>query len=261
MPDSNSGHSSIPHAVVMEGPPRLMVVKGNLNSGHGNISFDGNVRVEGNDFLDYVDIIKNGKRLERISAPFLPVPPSSERIRAKVRFEWGWGRKDDFTRWEGSLGLSDGRIISITPCFRGLQVTSPQKGLHEKTMVSRILEKSETGCAFDSFTIGNPNTLTPTTCSIVLDLEMGKQDIIRARVNGKTFEHRLGELLEGARSHFLEGWLSEAVCFHRAAPETGFVLEKALTDDLPENQTDYYYVRARQRNHQWAWSSPVWVQV
>ena len=217
------------------------------------------LKVEGNDFLDYLDIIKNGRRMARVSAPFRPEIPAKECIRAKVRFEWGWGRKDEFTRWEGSLELTDGRLLAVTPCFRGLQVTSPQKGLQEKTMVSRLLERSETGCAFDSSTIGNPNTLTPTTCSVVLDVEMRKNDAIRARVNGRTFEHRLEELLEGARSHFMEGWLSEAVSFHRAVPESGFLLEKELADSSPERSTDYYYVRVRQRNNQWAWSSPIWI--
>ncbi|MEA1996586.1 MAG: Tat pathway signal sequence, partial [Gemmatimonadota bacterium] len=162
--------------------------------------------------------------------------------------------------WQGALELCGGKLLSATPCFRGLQVTSPQKGLDEKTMVSRMLEVSETGCSFHSYTVGNPNTLTPTTCSVVLDLEMGRQDVLRARVNGRVFEHRLGELLEGARSHFMEGWLSEAVCFHRAVPEAGFLLERELADNTPERETDYYYLRARQRNDQWAWSSPVWVR-
>ncbi|MEA1997255.1 MAG: Tat pathway signal sequence, partial [Gemmatimonadota bacterium] len=108
------------------------------------------LKVEGGDFLDYVDIIKNGRRLLRLSAPFKPEAPQGKSVRAKVRFEWGWGRKDEFTEWQGALELSGVKLLSATPCFRGLQVTSPQKGLDEKTMVSRMLEVSETGCSFHS---------------------------------------------------------------------------------------------------------------
>jgi hypothetical protein len=218
------------------------------------------LKVEGNDFLDYLELIKNGKRILRLDAPYAPAIPRGDRIRAKVRFEWGWGRKTEYTHWEGAVELTGGRVLSVTPCFRGLQATSPLKGIQGKTMVSRLPERSETGCVIDSYTIGNPNTVTPTTCSVVLDVEMGKKDIIRATVNGKKFEHRLEELLEGTRSHFMEGWLSEAVSFHRAVPETGYLLEKELTDDSPERTTDYYYLRVRQKNNQWAWSSPIWVR-
>ncbi|HUU28444.1 MAG TPA: Tat pathway signal sequence [archaeon] len=219
------------------------------------------LKVEGNDILDYVQIVKNGRRIEQFNGPFLPEMPEGDLIRAKVRIEWGWGKDEDvFTEWNGALEITDGRILEITPCFRGLPVTAPQKGLEHKTMVNRILEKSSESCTFHSYTIKNPNTLTPTTNSIVLDVEMPKRASIRARVNGKVFEHTMAELLEGARSHFLIGWLSEAISFHRAIPESGFIMEKALVDRQPENETDYYYARVRQRNNQWAWSSPIWVQ-
>jgi len=218
------------------------------------------LKVEGNDFIDYVDVIKNGRRISRVSGEFLPRAPKAERIRAKVRLEWGWNKDEGVpTEWNGTVELTDGRIISITPCFRGLPLTAPQKGLEHKTLVSRILEKDAQSCSFHSFTTKNPNTLTPTTDSIVLEVEMPKKASIRAKMNGKVFEHTLAELLEGTRSHFVVGWLSEAVSFHRAVPVSGFLVEKVLVDDQPENQTDYYYVRVRQRNNQWAWSSPIWV--
>ena len=81
-----------------------------------------------------------------------------------------------------------------------------------------------------------------------------------AEVNGQKFSYTLEELLEGSKAHFMRGWLSEAVQFHRAAPETTFAVGEVLTDNAPEKATDYYYVRVRQRNGQWAWSSPIWVE-
>jgi hypothetical protein len=216
--------------------------------------------VEGNDLIDYIEIIKNGRRLERINGPFLPEMPKENRVRAKVRVEWGWNKEEGYTEWEGSLELTDGEILSVTPCFRGLPVTSPQTGLEHQTRVSRILTQDRQGCSFHSFTTKNPNTLTPTTNSVVLDLEMPRQGSIRARVNGRLYKHTLAEVFEGARSHFLRGWLSEAISFHRAIPESGFLFESTVTDSKPENETDYYYVRVRERNHQWAWSSPIWVR-
>ncbi|MDP7421843.1 MAG: FapA family protein [bacterium] len=48
MTDSSSGHSSIKHAVITAGPPKLMVVQGDVLSEHGTVHFDGNIKVEGN---------------------------------------------------------------------------------------------------------------------------------------------------------------------------------------------------------------------
>lgn len=93
------------------------------------------LRAEGNDLIDYVEIIKNGRRLERMNGPFLPEVPGGDHVRAKVRVEWGWNKDEGYTEWEGSLELTDGAILSATPCFRGLPVTSPQTGLEHETRV------------------------------------------------------------------------------------------------------------------------------
>ena len=33
-----------------------------------------------------------------------------------------------------------------------------------------------------------------------------------------------------------------------------------MTDEVAERDTDYYYARVRQRDGQWAWTSPIWVE-
>ena len=91
-------------------------------------------------------------------------------------------------------------------------------------------------------------------------MRVDRKDAIRATVKGQVFEHRLGELLEGARSHFMEGCLSEAVSFHRVAVKRGYLTETMIANQTQEKETDYYYLRARQKNNQWAWSSPIWVK-
>ena len=83
---------------------------------------------------------------------------------------------------------------------------------------------------------------------------------ITADFNGKTFGHSLSELLEGSRTHFMRGWLSEAILFNRAMPESCYTVEHYMEDDSPELDTDYYYVRVRQKDQQWLWTSPRWVE-
>ena len=89
---------------------------------------------------------------------------------------------------------------------------------------------------------------------------MPRNASIKAKVNGRVFEHTLAELLEGQRSHLVRGYLDVAVSFHRAVPEEAFTINAGYVDSKRENSTDYYYLCVRQKNNQWAWSSPIWVK-
>jgi hypothetical protein len=230
-------------------------------SGKREIAFS----VRGEDFLDYVDVVKNDKVIGRFQPPFDIPRPGSSLVRAKIRLQWGWGQKDRLTGWEGTLRLADGRLLGATPCFRAQPSEGDDKGREMGaldrggTLISRITDQDESGLAFSSYSYGNPSPLTPINNSMVLDVEMPRDAAIRAKVNGREFEHTLAELLEGQRSHLVGGYLDVAVSFFHAAPEAAFTLEGGMVDDGPENKTDYYYLCARQRNDQWAWSSPIWV--
>lgn len=216
----------------------------------------------GEDLIDYVDLIKNNRVIKRFNPQFA-IPKSIDAIRAKLRFEWGWGVKNMYREWEGILSVSDGRIRSVTPCFRDQRRASASPIWQEKTdsksYISRITGQDETTCSFHSHSFGNPTPLTPINNSVVLDLEMPLKASVKASVNGKKFEHTLSELLEGQRSHLAGGYLDLAVSFHRAVPESAFTLFNQFIDSKPENPTDYYYLCVRQKNNQWAWSSPIWI--
>ncbi len=222
------------------------------------------VQVEGHNFIDYVDIIKNGKRLARVSGPFLDEKIEDEVIRAKVKIEFGWNRFEEPVQWLGNLSISEGTINEVIPCFRGAAFTAPVKNkigvtdLH-KTLVNKVLDKSEQEVGLEMYTVKNPNTLTPATQAVILDVTMPKSGKITADFNGKQFSYTLDELLHGTKSNFMIGWLSEAIQFHRAAPEKAFTIDYAIEDNKAEKDTDYYYVRVRQRDNNWAFSSAIWV--
>lgn len=109
------------------------------------------------------------------------------------------------------------------------------------------------------FTTKNPNTLTAATQAVILDVTMPRNAKLTANFNGKTFSYTMDQLLRGTYSNFMIGWLSEAIQFHRAATEEVYKIEYTMTDDAPEKDTDYYYVRVRQRDNNWAFSSAIWV--
>ena len=175
--------------------------------------------------------------------------------------EFGWNREEEYVHWQGLLSLDKGRINAVEPCFRGAAFTSPQPGEPEfKTRVNHIVSTTDTTTELDMYSTKNPNTTTPAMQGVILDVTMPLDGHITADFNGKKFSHTLGELLEGSRSHFMIGWLSEAILFNRAMPESCFTVEHYLEDKEPERDTDYYYVRVRQRDGQWAWSSPIWAE-
>lgn len=231
-------------------------IKGNKR----NIS----LKVEGQNFIDYVDIIKNGKRLTRINVPFSSTEPKADLVRAKIKVEFGWNRFEEPVHWLGNLNISEGEIHSVTPCFRGAAYTSPQKDKIGKTdlhgtLVNRITGRSDKKVELDMFTTKNPNTLTAATQAVILDVTMPRNAKLTANFNGKTFSYTMDQLLRGTYSNFMIGWLSEAIQFHRAATEEVYKVEYSMTDDSPEKDIDYYYVRVRQRDNNWAFSSAIWV--
>jgi hypothetical protein len=208
--------------------------------------------------------------VRRITPPGRPAVLAGPTVRANVRFEWGWGQPTEFTEWEGRLELSDGRLVKLIPCFRHQDLEAVKRtggtrygasrleGEPGQTPISRVTEHGETGCSWQSFSLGN-ETQWPRSSALVLQVEMPPAATIRARVNGRRFEHRLAELLEGQRSHLVGPFLGPAVSFHRAVPASACELAVEHLDTTPERPTDHYYARVRQRNNQWAWSSPVWV--
>lgn len=219
------------------------------------------IDVTGQSCIDYVDIVKNGKLIARLNGPLIPQMPSGDTVRCKVKMEFGWNRESKYVPWNGKISIDKGRILSVTPCFRGAAFTSPQEGETEfRTHVNKIRSVSDTATELELYTSMNPNTTTPATQAVILDLEMPLDGVITSDFNGKAFSHSLAELLEGSRTHFMRGWLSEAVLFNRAMPESCWHIEHYMEDTEKENDTDWYYVRVRQKDQQWLWTSPIWVE-
>ena len=47
---------------------------------------------------------------------------------------------------------------------------------------------------------------------------------------------------------------------YTSMPESCYTVEHFMEDKEPQKDTDYYYVRVRQRDQQWAGSSPIWAE-
>jgi hypothetical protein len=221
------------------------------------------VQVRGSDALDRVEVLKNGRVIRRLFAEPGPVVPESGNFR--LRLTWGWGRRDETTRWQARLELAEGAITRIETCFSGPPVVAPvrQAGDAEvadaEDLLHAVTERGERSLAWRSSTTGNLSMRHGTTQALSLELAAPLATTVSLEVDGQRFEHSLAELLHAGRCHYLRGWLSEAIRIGPLVPVTECRLE-AEWDDLPEKDVDMYRLRVAQQNGQWAWLTPIWAE-
>ena len=219
------------------------------------------VSVQGGGAIDCVDIIKNNELVHRVSQFNIEAKPPSGTIQSLIYLELGWGERNRAVSWEVELGLTEGRILRIEPRFRGREVVSPVEGDANDNggfYESNWTQIDDGRVRFETVTRSNPNNATNASQGICLEVEMSVDAVISADLNGKKESMPLERLLAGARTGHLGGIDSPAYRFHKAPLPHEFHWSFDWTDH--GEGEDNYYVRVRQQNDQWAWSSPVFLR-
>lgn len=212
------------------------------------------VHVQGGDAIDYVEVLHNNQILHRESC--FPAPVTQGRF--KLHVEVGWGERSQEIDWDVALSVSGGRLCGVEPRFRGYGPTdAPEAGPFAYTDWQ---QPQPNRVAFQTRTRKNPSLHTAATEGICLEIEGDGNTQIQATINGTVHTLCLGDLFTGSRTFYLGGFVSPAVCFHRAVPESAYTCRFTFPHEHLSAQRDWYHVRVRQRNDQWAWSSPVWVE-
>ena len=98
-----------------------------------------------------------------------------------------------------------------------------------------------------------------TTQGISLEIEASRDAEIRVNVNDHTYRHKLAEIVGRGRSHFLRGWLTEAIQIGPAVP-LNLCRVETMVRDKPEKNRDIYRLEVAQKNGQWAWLTPIWAE-
>lgn len=216
------------------------------------------VAVDGGAALDTIDLVYNNRVLHHWHSEVSRQHDLSEPV--KVHFEVGWGDKGINVDWEVELAVEGGELIAVEPRFRGYEVLAPQADDEESYAFSRWGHTGENGVKFTTRTWGNVTTTTASTQGICLDILGNRDTFIKGRANGQAFSVALGELLAGSKAGYLGGFLTPAYVFHRAVPRSESTASFSLLHETESRVRDWYYVRVRQKNGQWAWSSPIWVE-
>jgi hypothetical protein len=207
--------------------------------------------------IDYVEVLRNGEVIHH--QPCDRVIRSGSTFVGRVELSVGWGERGVPVDWDVELRILGGQIVRVEPRFRGDDVVAPQDDAPATYRFSTWERAGDDLINFTTRTHGNPTTTTDATQGLALLIEGDDATTIRTRFNGEIVEHRLSDLRRGSRSGYLGGFLSGAYLFHRAVSNEEATANVEVVDVREGGDVDSYYVRVRQTNDQWAWSSPIWV--
>lgn len=216
------------------------------------------VEVIGGGALDYVDVVHNNRVIHRWNGKRPDTVNWDEPMR--VHFEVGWGEKDAPVVWQVELEVAGGELLAVEPRFRGYEIVAPQANEQPTYAFSEWQREGENGLSFRTRTWGNPTTTTANTQGVCLEIRGDAHTKLVGRVNGIEVEAALSDLISGPISGYLGGFLTPAYYFHRAVPQVESRGRFELSHTGSSKQRDWYYARVRQKNGQWAWSSPIWVK-
>jgi len=211
------------------------------------------VDVRGGDSIDYVEVLYNNHVIHRENV----FAQTIWRAPFKVYIELGWGERPTPTPWEVDLRVAGGVVRSVEPRLRGYAPTGTPTD--DNFSPSHWQQVDDHHVRLHTQTRPNLSLRAAATEGLGLEIEGDEQTQIVATLNGQLVTIPLGELKTGARTFYLGGFVSPAVCFHRAVPVAEYAHHFALLHRGDARARDWYYVRVRQRNDQWAWSSPIWV--
>ncbi|MDX1649957.1 MAG: hypothetical protein R3263_08900, partial [Myxococcota bacterium] len=207
--------------------------------------------------LDYVEVVKNGRgwaRRDGLGAPRDDGP----RFRGRVVLALGWGEPGEPTLWRVALAVRGGRLLGVEPRLRGEEQPEARFGFDGAFHVGGVARRGDE-VELTTRSWKNPTTRTDATQKLALEIEGDGGTRLALEVNGEKLEVRLADLRRGPRAGFLDGFVSPAWQLSRAVPEAESRWRCTWEDVEPGPGPDVYYVRVRQKNDQWAWSSPVFV--
>jgi len=246
-----------------------------------------NISVEafGGHAIDRIEIIRNGRVIHTHCHPERwNIPTGDGIIRAKLRMQCGWGPEGVYgfkeigsKAWKGSLRLSEGRIVTVEPCFTyfGQQVKrvsrtrydfilTTQPRIPSSALTARHHRSNSQGAIFEiEANLGSQITIEADSVSLNFSLEDALQNerLIALMEEAKTtIRKQFGldpEQVENPDVYWNNAWKNK---IYRAIPYEGYHVKFSYTDENPREGENYYYVRVTQLNGQMAWSSPIWMR-
>ncbi|TVR20145.1 MAG: DUF3604 domain-containing protein [Anaerolineaceae bacterium] len=214
------------------------------------------VSVCGGDTIDYIEVLHNNRVIHRHS-PLHDEPASGMDGRYKVYVEMGWAEQHEPFAWDVALQVENGLLRDVEPRLRGYSPTAEPND--DQFAYSELTFPEQNRVHLRTRTRKNHSLHSAATEGFVLEIDATAETQITVQFNGQTQTLNIAELATGSRTFYTGGFVSPAICLHRAVPRHEYTQRFAFTHHRHTTERDWYYVRVRQKNDQWAWSSPVWV--
>ncbi len=218
------------------------------------------VSVCGEDTIASIELVRNGRVIERrFPADDTPGPPKLPG-RAKCRIQYGWGpwAALDLGRtclWDMVVRIEGGRFHGVVPCF--------QSAPFEEDLRDKLRLVSPTQIRLESYTSRVKCFGEDPTKAIVCQLEAGPDAQLSVQLRKpceQTVRTKLADLVDDNVVTFTGVFTSESHIIHRLVGPGEYSAEGRFRDRrLATAGPDWYYVRVTQQNGQMAWSSPIWV--
>ncbi|MFH1883035.1 MAG: hypothetical protein ABIL62_10040, partial [Planctomycetota bacterium] len=228
------------------------------------------VKAKGKDVIDRLEVLRNNEVIYRDHPIDRPIRPSNWEKPILCRIEFGWGPWGDLNMaricdWQFRVTVSDGKIISATPCF--------QSGPFDEERRNKITTIDDESCKVISYTSRMQAYEERATNSIILEIlgsPKTKLAIALTQPTQMAITKSLEQLAESSHTEFTGPFTSESMLLHRIVFSENYRTEFEFTEKRgtekmvrqshhPElsRRTDWYYVRVVQSNGSVAWSSPI----
>ena len=217
------------------------------------------VRIEGEDAIHMVELVRNGRVIER-HFPDDDASPVKLPGRAKCRIQYGWGpwaalNLGRTCLWDMSIMIDGGRFLRAAPCF--------QSAPFDETLRDKLHVVSENELRLDSNTTRIQCYGEDPTKAVVCELDAAKDATLIVKLRKpveQVVRAKLKDLIDDNVVTFTGVFTSESFIINRLVSPTEYATTVRWNDRRTESKTpDWYYVRVTQHNGQLAWSSPIWV--
>ena len=219
------------------------------------------IKVESPDSIKSIELVRNGRVIERHFPEDTAQRPAAlpGRIKCRLRYGWGpWGALDlgRVCDWDMTIRVSGGKFVNAVPCFQSapfderrrdrLRVSSPHE-LHLVSHTTRVNAYSE-----------DP------TKAVILEIDVDRPDaaltIDLKSPSNQLETTSLKYLQEDNTIYFTGTFTSESFMLQRlVGPSESSATLRWHDQRRERTAADWYFVRVLQHNNQMAWSSPVWV--
>ena len=217
------------------------------------------VKAKGRDIIDRVEVLRNNEVIYRDHPVDRKIRPSGWKRPIFCRIEFGWGPWGDLNMarvcdWQFRVNVSDGKIISASPCF--------QSGPFDEERRNKIMTIDDKSCEVISYTSRMQAYEEKATNSIILEILGSPKTKLTIALNQPvqmTITKSLEQLAESSDTTFTGPFTSESMLLHRIVFSENYRTEFEFTDKPRAEKTDWYYVRVVQSNGSLAWSSPIFL--